>query len=540
MCWSWGVGLVAVTLVGADLALDEYIYSAWPLDGVRFYWRFVEDDVVIASDAEPSDNARFEFAITAPGDVWIGFGVGEPTSGSMPGADIMLARVDSGTLIVGDYFSTDFARPEEDCFQPSDWVGQGYEQNTSHTTVAVSRRVGATDTNNDRDLYTSGNDAKLIFAYGTFSTDVMYHQSNRATLTIGLHGLATTLETSDVFTVDLVQDYYAVPAVRTTYANTECVLPPGVDGSGRNPYIIGFETIVSSETMKPRLHHLVVQSYSGTTCSGIPVTIAASASLYDLTKFPDDSGMLFTHGSYNVAIHYDNPDLTSDLVDSSGTRLFYTYEQPINELGILVLGDPFVQDSSDIPAGLSSWRFHCPASCTDGWSEEITIVSHFPHMHAVGSSMHTEFYGPDDTLLGSRGVEYFSFANQQHENLYVPLTLPPGSRTVTQCTYDSPTIENFGLGSDEEMCMHFILYYPAQSVFTGKYCGSAVCGSAEENFVPESVERTFGTCEDTTSTLVSTSSETSGTEPFIAKAGVDNSVCGLFCVALFLHLSMMP
>ena len=98
-------------------------------------------------------------------DGWIGFGVGETTSGSMPGADIMLSYIDDSGLQVGDFFTTDFARPEQDCTQPSDWEGVGYERNSTHTTVALQRPVGAVG-NHDRDISTRSDGARLLFAYG--------------------------------------------------------------------------------------------------------------------------------------------------------------------------------------------------------------------------------------------------------------------------------------------------------------------------------------------------------------------------------------
>lgn len=40
------------------------------------------------------------FALEVTTTDWIGFGVGEPGFGSMPGSDIMVAKVANGALVV--------------------------------------------------------------------------------------------------------------------------------------------------------------------------------------------------------------------------------------------------------------------------------------------------------------------------------------------------------------------------------------------------------------------------------------------------------
>jgi hypothetical protein len=43
--------------------------------------------------------------------VQIGFGISEPTSGSMPGSDILLAYVSNGAAYIEDRYATAFATP---------------------------------------------------------------------------------------------------------------------------------------------------------------------------------------------------------------------------------------------------------------------------------------------------------------------------------------------------------------------------------------------------------------------------------------------
>jgi len=505
------IGCVLSNLVRAEVSFSGYTQSAWPLDGLRFYWRFVQDGVVVDADSTVAlgDDATFEFAISAPTvDGWIGFGVGETTSGSMPGADIMLSYIDNSGQQVGDYFTTDFARPEEDCTQPSDWEGVGYERNSTHTTVALQRLVGAVG-NHDRDISTRSDGARLLFAYGDFGTDFVYHDSQRAMSTIVLHGPVESVEVSDtVFAWDLTQENFSVPSTDTTYENTACVLPPGTDDFGQSPIMIGYEVLVSSETMRPHLHHFLLHGFTDDACSGLPFTVLGVASKHDTVLYPNDTGMPFTYVAYSVEVHYDNPLMTSGLVDSSGMRLFYSYEQPANMLGLLSVGDPYVQTDATIPVGLSSWPYHCPGQCTSEWTESITVIGGMPHMHAVGATMLTEFYGPDDTLLGTHEAEYYSFETQHTAFMKESIVVPPGSHLVTTCTFDTPSTVEFSLASTDEMCIHFLLYYPAQDHVLGTICGQEICGGLDSVSVPETVIRSFGSsCDESSSTSTSQASD---------------------------------
>jgi len=499
---------VLIGVVRAEMmSLSEYTRSSWPLDGVRFYWRFVQDDVVVDAEStmDLGDDAVFEFAISVPAvDGWIGFGVGETTSGSMPGADIVLSYIDDSGLQVGDYFTTDFVRPEEDCTQPSDWEAGGYERNSTHTTVALQRLVGASG-DHDRDISTRADGARLLFAYGDFDTDFAYHGSQRAMSTVVLHGPVASLETSDtVFAWDITQENFSVPTDDTTYANTACSVPPAGDA-----FMIGYEVVVSSDSMKPHLHHFLLHGFTDVNCSSeIPYTLLGVASKHDPVVFPNDTAMPFRFASYSVEVHYDNPLMLSGLVDSSGLRLFYSYEQPTHALGMLSVGDPLVQTGHAIPAGLSYWPYYCPSDCTTNWNESITIIGGMPHMHSVGAAMRTEFYDADYTsLLGTHDAEYYSFDTQHTAFLEEPIVVPSGSNIVTTCVFDTETSMAFGLASSEEMCIHFLLYYPALEHIFGSFCGEGICGGLYGAGMVDDVSRSFGSSCSSSSTTEASADE---------------------------------
>ncbi len=67
------------------------------------------------------NNDVLYLAVEAETTGWVGFGLGEPTSGSMPGADILVAWVDSNNQAhVSDRYALDFSTPLEDGCQ--DWT----------------------------------------------------------------------------------------------------------------------------------------------------------------------------------------------------------------------------------------------------------------------------------------------------------------------------------------------------------------------------------------------------------------------------------
>ena len=57
---------------------------------------------------------------------WVGFGIAEPTSGSMPGADIVVAYVQDEEAIVTDYYATSKSTPFEDRCQQ--WTVEGKKE----------------------------------------------------------------------------------------------------------------------------------------------------------------------------------------------------------------------------------------------------------------------------------------------------------------------------------------------------------------------------------------------------------------------------
>jgi hypothetical protein len=88
-------------------------------------------------------------------------------------------------------------------------------------------------------------------------------------------------------------------------------------------------------------------------------------------------------------IHYNNPELKADSVDSSGVRFYYSLESRPEQIGILQMGDPFLGlFNASIPQGIYEYSFACPSSCTTlVLDEPVTVLREHLHMHQSGTSI---------------------------------------------------------------------------------------------------------------------------------------------------------
>eukprot|EP00752_Nemacystus_decipiens_P002626 g2458.t1 len=269
-------------------------------------------------------------------------------------------------------------------------------------------------------------------------------------------------------------------------------------------------------------------------------------------ELPDDVGFLFGNASggftsVNVQTHYNNPNGDEGLVDSSGVRVYYTEELRQSDMGVMQLGDPFIfLEGFPLPDGKLSVSFDCPSSCTEEHfeAEEVTVFSHFLHMHENGQRLETRQYRNDssgnEVLVHSAEVEYYSFlqAGGHVLNTNDSVTIQKGDRFETECFYDtalsSVGSENvtFGLGSENEMCIDFVFYYPDQKVPFSGSCGLGACGGdVGDAAILESdsdFDRTFGIVDDCATSVAEDSEEDDSSSAPSSRA----SVPGLGVLAL--------
>ncbi|CBJ30300.1 conserved unknown protein [Ectocarpus siliculosus] len=187
-------------------------------------------------------------------------------------------------------------------------------------------------------------------------------------------------------------------------------------------------------------------------------------------------------------------------------------------MGVIKLGDPYVAlESQTLPDGKSTFSFGCPSTCTETHfeEEEVTVFSHLLHMHENGQRMLTRQYRTDsdgnEVLLHTADVEYYSFlqAGAHVVSVNDSTTIKKGDVFTTECFYDTSysSVDSsnvtFGLGSENEMCIDYVLYYPDQRLPNGGACGLLACDgsilSYSELEEDSDFNRTFGVVDTCTS-----------------------------------------
>jgi dopamine beta-monooxygenase len=493
--------LALVGCVSATFDPSIYPRSLAVMEGVTLHWQL----------GGSGASRAIRIALTAPTTTgWIGFGIGEPNSGSMPGSDVAIARVDSssGDLTVEDRYALDFIEPVMDCAQPSDWTPVAATRNSSATTVEFSRLLAVADTKQDRPIVDDGQGTKIIIAYG-YSAAFSYHgPTQRTMLTVNFFSSVSRIDSllakSETHVMRWAMKDYVIPSEETTYAQTECFAP---EFDGAAAYIRGFNVVVQEATKK-YVHHIIVRGYSVDGCRGYPVDLWGVASVHVPFVLPDNIGLAMTYPAYQVEIHYNNPEMDPGVVDNAGVDVFYTFVEPTHKAGVTQFGDPIVGTPGELKPGVTAHRYYCPARCTEQFGSDITVFGELLHMHQTGAAIRTDFKFPDGSVRRHE-AEYYNFHAQQNI-LFEPFVMPRGTNVETTCFYKidpgHPTT-GFGLGSSEEMCIHFVYYYPLETKLIGSRCGLNLCGYHEGPFYSEGYnvdfEREFnGWCDATPSDLV--------------------------------------
>jgi len=144
--------------------------------------RMLSESYTLYWNVDPVETETITIAMQVKTTGWVGFGLGEPTSGSMPGADIIVGMVRDGKAEITDRHAIDKIMPiVDDC---QDWVLINGEENDGVTIIEASRKLNTKD-NQDRPVM--GGSVRIVYAYAATGLDVFdYHGPNR-------HGTAQVL-----------------------------------------------------------------------------------------------------------------------------------------------------------------------------------------------------------------------------------------------------------------------------------------------------------------------------------------------------------
>eukprot|EP00005_Dracoamoeba_jomungandri_P003953 CAMPEP_0174259122 /NCGR_PEP_ID=MMETSP0439-20130205/7994_1 /TAXON_ID=0 /ORGANISM="Stereomyxa ramosa, Strain Chinc5" /LENGTH=662 /DNA_ID=CAMNT_0015342897 /DNA_START=1104 /DNA_END=3094 /DNA_ORIENTATION=+ len=450
---------------------------------------------------------ELHFALEVNTHGWIGWGFGEPTSGSMPGADIVTVIVPStGEAILEDRWSSAFELPHIDECQDYELVSASSVviEGVKKTVVELKRKL---DTGDSQDRVIAEGLTRVIMAWGNDAqTTVTYHSANRAVKSLELiPGAPAPITPPGAQTKSYNFPNITIPPQETSYLCSSFQLPQ-LDAA----QIISMSPNLNPNT-RQYTHHLVVMSCEserswfyrkyqqepGGDClfidppdhsqypndtdfddncqTGIFYVWAGEDVEY---KFPENAGLRFSKDVMShvvVQIHYTNPQRDVGVIDDSAFSMTYITEnfRP-DDVGILIVGDPGV-NFPPIPARSPSVHYEaeCPSVCTEKFTNPIHVFGDMMHMHFSGEHIWNTLSRDGEFLGITNGAEYYDYELQQIST--VNFTINPGDRINLHCEYntaDRNTETVFGPSSYDEMCMSFYYYYPKVDV--------AICGYFSE------------------------------------------------------------
>mmetsp|Transcript_17059 Transcript_17059/g.22328 ORF Transcript_17059/g.22328 Transcript_17059/m.22328 type:complete len:615 (-) Transcript_17059:1887-3731(-) len=452
---------------------------------------------------------------------WIGFGFGEPTSGSMIGADIVTASVDDsrGFVEVKDWFvgwsaypwNSDSLYPVQDPGE-SDWVALSGYVKDGWTTVILKRSL-STGKEDDRDIVPGK--MKIIYAYG-YGSEVSYHGLNRGSAEVDFMSppasFEAPLDTHGNWTLTMNKFSSFSRHSPTTYVCKSWELP-----TDKERHITAINVKLDERTGQ-FAHHLVLHICNRNVVSlwptakqcETPTASACTTLLYawaiggNPLILPPNAGFLVGTQQLDVRyvtleIHYDVPQFATHLPDhdDSGVVLYYTETLRDHHASSVTLADPWATNPA-IPKQRRAYHVDtvCPSLCTKRrLKSSVHVFASFLHMHAYGKEIYTTKNSRENIV---NKVDFWNYRFQQIAN--VSYTINPGDSLHTHCTYDTSRRNEtvlFGLRSTDEMCMDFVFYYPRMPNWA--FCGNAtftyrsyatksagsVCGDNFSSFRPD-------------------------------------------------------
>ena len=454
--------------------------------GMAVHWRILETKIQIA------------VAVQAKG--WAGFGFSE--TGGMKGSDIVYFST-SDNQIHDAYVLDTIGTPLLDERQ-QDWILLNYNlTNDGYLIFEVERALNTYDNQDwpivdDSVPFVPG--PKVIGAWGD-TPYMSYHGEKRVhttlqlypspsdTITDGYNGQAGGIFFKEINdrsegSIDLVLGNYTIPLASTTYKevcfSTTKLISLGLPLSNSSTvYIIGMEFLIPKASNK-YTHHIVGYGHSSVNnkdpskCNALAQTVSFEwGPGTDFLLYPSNAGILVGSqgkNAFTLQIHFDNRNLDIGVNGKGvGVRMYYTTQPQTFTLGTFQVGDPLIGlFGKSVGNGWSEHTFSCPSSCSSNVfanapNGEVTVVQEVLHMHSNGKRMVNQIIR-DGLVVHEAKVDYWDF--MQSGALLVrqePYKLRNGDSIRTTCYYDSNSSTTFGIGSQDEMCIAFLTYYPAQN-----------------------------------------------------------------------------
>ncbi|KAG9509733.1 Dopamine beta-hydroxylase, partial [Fragariocoptes setiger] len=207
-------------------------------------------------------------------------------------------------------------------------------------------------------------------------------------------------------------------------------------------------------------------------CKRVIVAWAMGAAPFE---YPEQVGLAIGGHNYNryvmLEVHYNNPELRNDFIDSSGLRVHYTNELRDNDAGVLEVGLEYT-DKNSVPPGIrTTLAGFCVAECTrvamqtslNEPQEGINIFAAQLHTHLTGVKSKTLQARAGRVVRELNRDDHFSPHFQEIRLLPQQVRVLPGDALVHYCLYDTRQRGNVTLGGfaiADEMCVTYLHYYP--------------------------------------------------------------------------------
>ncbi|KAM8831476.1 DBH-like monooxygenase protein 2 homolog [Spinachia spinachia] len=447
-----------------NLPFMEYLDSK---NGVCLKWGF----------DNPQGNITFKLEVNTTG--WVGLGFN--SNKGMTGSDIVMGGVGPSQSYFQDYYATGNRRPLEDNQQS--YTLLSLEEAAGQTIMTFQRPIQLC---NDEDFYITAEPLTVLYAYGT-TDDLSYHGTLRGAKTVNLLNHVTRATITNSNYLSATMDNIIVPQKRTYY---HCKIMKFQNLDPNTPYHIHqIEPVIKNPDL---VHHMllyrcppfVMEPYDnpcymgdvGDACFGVVAAWAVGGGVFEL---PEDVGIPVggadSNTLYRLEIHYNNPNTIAGRTDSSGLRLHYTLQRRKYDAGILTTGMlPHGTLSYNIPP--KAPQFHAYGVCnTSLFSQfmnpvpDLQVFAVMLHTHLAGRKIRAGHYRNGKQIDFLALNENYNFELQEIVSLGNVKTIKQGDEIVVECTYsttDRTKVTRMGLSTTDEMCLAFLLYYPAMNVTT--------------------------------------------------------------------------
>jgi len=428
-------------------------------------------------------NQMLHIKLSVESSGWVGFGISP--NGGMVGADVFIAYIDQGNVVLNDRLALATELPPRDVDNggTEDWIVVGGTQVGAVMTIEAKRSFTTLDAAHDHPFASGAQ--RLVFAFcrtNPAASTIDYH-NGRFPIQLTLWGNAPPPEVDNsTFPPDTIMSVIRMPnfAVPTTQTNYFCAGFSLTSPAGK-AHAIAFEPIIDKKTV---VHHLLIYTCSSpvpttpyecssmsSQCDNILYAWAIGGPAFNV---PVEAGFPFGETaaqSISLQIHYDNSAHAGGLVDTSGVAVYHTNTLRANDAAFLKVGHPTA--SIRLPPGADAYTIGGTCSSEDTSRIPIPEVTAFAsgiHMHIRGRKLWTDLKRNGDFVTKVGEDLFYDFNFQQMKLLTPFVIIKKGDELVTTCVYNTSQETAVVVGGEattEEMCYNFIAYYPKFSQVDG-------------------------------------------------------------------------